>query len=181
MGNRLRQLAELMRERGPGRPVSTAAERALGRGTAILPTWAHEEAAIAPLLEAHKLAPEDPRPLNALATALLRKTAQPQVPEAAKLLQRAHETAPRYVPAALNLAHLFEQDGQHEVAAVYRDAAVERLADASWSDVDGVLLPLSFCELCIGHAGRLAEALRQQDLQPLLDFLRPAPARINAS
>ena len=76
--------------------------------------------------------------------------------------------------------NVFEENGQQEVAAVYRDAAAERLADASWSDIDGVLLPLTFCELGIDHAGRLAEALRQQDLQPLLDFLRPAPAGIDA-
>ncbi len=48
MSKRLLALAELLDQQGPGRPDSTAAERALGRGTALLVTWANEDAAVAP-------------------------------------------------------------------------------------------------------------------------------------
>ncbi|MHC4514163.1 MAG: glycosyltransferase family protein, partial [Planctomycetota bacterium] len=177
MGKRLLVLAELLGEPGPGRPDSTASEQALGRGTALLATWANEGAVLAPLLEAHKLAPEDPRPLNALATALLRKTATPEVARAVSLLQRARVLSSRYVPALLNLAFLFEQDNQHDVAASYREEALQALEnDPDWSNLDGVLLPLGFSEICVGHAAKLADAVRANDPAPLVEYLRPVDA-----
>lgn len=164
MSRQLLALVELLSRPGPGKLESTPAERALGRGTALLATWANEGAAVAPLLRAHNLAPEDPRPLNALATALLRKTEAPQVAQAVTLLQQARALSPRYVPALLNLAFLFDRDNQTDVADAYRKEVHAALEDhPSWSDLDGVLLPLGFSELCIDHAGALAAAVRAGD------------------
>ena len=182
MSKRLLALAELLAQPGPGRPDSTAAERALGRGTALLATWANEDAALAPLLEAHKLAPDDPRPLNALATALLRKTDTPEVERAVALLQQAHTLSRRYVPALLNLAFLFDQDNQPDIAAGYLEAADEALeSQPDWSDLDGVLLPLGFSEPCITHANTLAEAVRADDITRLAEFMRPAATATSRS
>jgi len=173
MSQRLFALAELLTQPGPGRPVATAAERALGRGTALLATWARGGVAVAPLLEAHRLAPEDPRPLNALATALLVKTETPVVASAVKLLQRARALAPRYVPALLNLEFLFDRANQPDVADAYREEALEALESRpGWSGLDGVLLPLGFSEKCIVHANSLAKAVRADDVDPLVAFMR---------
>ncbi|MEE9125533.1 MAG: glycosyltransferase [Planctomycetota bacterium] len=175
MGKRLSALTELLAQPGPGRPVSTAAQRALGRGTALLATWACEDATLAPLMEAHKLAPEDPRPLNALATSLLSKTETPQATQAVRLLQKARALSSRYVPAAINLALLFEQDNQLELAERYRQEAITALeSDPDWPDLDGVLLPLGFSQVCIDHATNLAAAVRAGDTAQLAAFLRPA-------
>ncbi|MBZ0150192.1 MAG: glycosyltransferase, partial [Planctomycetes bacterium] len=49
---RLPQLAALLQQRGPGRPDSTAADRALGRAIAMLPTWADGKVIVAAALAA---------------------------------------------------------------------------------------------------------------------------------
>jgi tetratricopeptide (TPR) repeat protein len=177
MGKRLLALSELLAQPGPGRPSSTPAQRALGRGTALLATWATEDAALAPLLEAHKLAPEDPRPLNALATALLSKTDAPQSTQAVRLLQKARALSSRYVPAALNLALVFEQANELELAETYRQEAITALENnPDWSDLDGVLLPLGFSQVSIDHATNLAAAVRAGNTTQLVQSLRPAEA-----
>jgi hypothetical protein len=184
MSRQILTLGNLLSRPGPGRPDSTPAERALGRGTALLATWANEDAAVAPLLEAHKLAPQDPRPLNALATALLRKTGAPQVAQAVKLLQQARALSRGYVPALFNLAFLFDQDNQQDIADAYREEIHEALDNSpSWSDLDGVLLPLGFSEICIDHASVLATAVRANDPSLLavacLDLVaRPGDRRV---
>jgi hypothetical protein len=115
--------------------------------------------------------------LNALATALLRKTETPQVERAVALLRQAHALSPRYVPASLNLALLFDQDNQPHIAAAYQEAAREALeSQPNWSDLDGVLLPLGFSDLCITHANVLAEAVGADDITRLAEFMRPTAA-----
>ncbi|MEM7199532.1 MAG: glycosyltransferase [Planctomycetota bacterium] len=160
MRHRLDTLEKLLQRPGPGRPASTPAERALGRGTAMLSTWARGAPALGGLLEAARLAPDDPRPLNALALARLYCSDDDSANSALELLQRARALAPAYLPAIQNLVQVLETAGHAELAQRLRDDLEQRHADVrDWRDVDGPVFPLGFSESAIQCAAALRTAV----------------------
>lgn len=168
MGRRIPALLHLLAEPGPGRPPASPFDLALGRGTAMLGTWSAGATAHPDLLMANRLAPEDPRPLNALALSVLRTDLPDRVQQAAKLFARAAELAPSYLPAVTNLAHLFERAERPAEQQRCRQELQRRLANISdWRDVDGPLLPLGCSERSILLAQTMVAAIRSGKPQAL--------------
>ncbi len=160
MSRRIDALLALISAPGPGRPAADPFTLALGRGTAMLSSWAPKAAAIPDLLRAHKLALDDPRPLNALALAILHSNMDDRMQRAAKLFARATEIAPDYLPAIANLAQLYERARRPAEQTKCRRDLESRLSRvSSWRDVEGPLLPLGYSERNIKLAGRLSQAL----------------------
>jgi len=163
--NRLVAMRDALQAAGPGRPPSTAADRALGRGTALLMTWSPGNAALRELVTAVKLAPDDPRPLNASALAMLRRGGSQCLEQAIETLQTAHTMAPHYLPAYWNLA----------VLAGHPRPPLEALA-ASAADpgqLDGPILPLGYSR----EAVEWSQQLRRCILDPPPSRARsPAPS-----
>jgi hypothetical protein len=182
MGRRLQTLVELLGSRGPTPAPSTRLDRSLGRGVAMMATWARGEACVRELIHACDLAPDDPRPLNALALALVQADPGQFTARIFELLDRSCAAAQRYVPAAFNRAFLLAACG-HAAAASARDEALRRLADSPrWQDLDGLFLPIGFCARAVAHAAALGEAVRQLDptrlvtaLEHSLAIASPAP------
>ena len=167
MGRRLQALAELMQTRGTRRPASTAFERALGRGTAMLTTWAPGQGTVACLREACRLAAGDPRPFNALAFALVRADGNRHLGLILQILQQACAMSDSYVPAALNLAYLLQASSQLDQAARAWSLAEQRLAGRpAWQDLDGPTLPVGFGDGNVYLSLALGTAIRarQPDL-----------------
>jgi hypothetical protein len=106
MAQRLEALRQVLAAPGPGRPRADAHALHLGRGNALAMTWADPAAAFPEFLAAHRARPDDPRPLNGLALAMLRRGAAQFLPDAARLLQQAVNLNRHYVPAIANLAWL---------------------------------------------------------------------------
>jgi hypothetical protein len=174
MAKRLPVLLDLMEKPGPGRPPSTPFDRLLGRGIAMLGTWAQGSAILRPLIEAADLRPDDPRPLNALALALLRSTADQHSRQVVDLFEKACAISPTYVPAALNLLTLLEASDRGDLARPVRDSLVERLSQApDFADLDGPVLPLGFSERAVAVAGALVEALREGNPPTALEAWAP--------
>lgn len=173
LGNRLGPLAESLLPRGPSRPVSSAAERALGRAVAMLPTWADGQAVTAAALAAHELAPDDPRPLNLLGLATLRWRGRDGAEAAFSLWQRAVNAAPQYVPAAANLATLAASTPDTALQARARAEFERRLTGCGWSDLDGPTLPLGFGKTAIDRSLALQAAVRAADPAQLAQALAP--------
>ena len=168
MGRRMPALIDRIAKPGPGRPAATSFDLALGRGTAMLSSWASGSAAYRDLLTASKLAPKDPRPLNALAFAVLGTDLSDRVPKAAKLFARATELAPNYLPAVTNLAHLFERAQRPaEHKRCLRDLERRLSSITDWRDVDGPLLPLGYSQRSIRLSQVMASAIRSGAPQEL--------------
>ncbi|MEZ6035918.1 MAG: glycosyltransferase [Planctomycetota bacterium] len=159
LGNRLRQLAPLAGLR-PQRPQSSAADRVLGRTTAMLTTWADGDVIAAAALAAYDLAPDDPRTLNLLGMATLRWRGAEGGEAAWRLWQRAMQCAPGYAPAAVNLASIAAATGDANLLRAVKTERDRRLASATWSDIDGPTLPLGFDACAIDRSLALQSAVR---------------------
>lgn len=173
LGNRLGQLVSVLTDRSPGRPPSSAAERALGRATAMLTTWATGEACTTAALAAHQLAPDDPRTLNLLALAMLRWHGGNGANTAFQLWQRATAVAPHYVPAAASLHVLAGSTGDGGLQARVRADLERRLATAAWADLDGPILPLGYGAIAIDRSLALQAAVRGGSTKLLAQALQP--------
>lgn len=162
MRRKLADLERMLTRPGPGRPGGDAFARALGRGVAMLTTWAHGPGVLRPLVEAVRRSPGDPRGWNALALALLREGGASSAAAAAEHLQRACACDPRYVPAASNLAFLLAAAGRHDDARRVEAELERRLAAASTlEDLDGPLLPLGYSERAVRAAEEMARSVRE--------------------
>ncbi len=174
MGDRLRAMLDFLRARGPGRPESTPFDRALGRGTAMLATWARGTGNVRCLLEACRLAPNDPRPWNALGVAMLRADPERHLRQAYDAFVRAAALSPSYAPAALNAALLLQSSDRPDLRDRHLTEAARRLtANATFADLDGPLLPSVFSERAIDASHALARAVRAGSPRPLADALLP--------
>ncbi len=163
MSQRLAELERVLGAPGPGRPTSTPFDRALGRGIATLSTWAHPSAALRCLIEAQKLAPEDPRPVHGLAFALLRQGSE-NAQRAADLLRQACSLSPTYLPAARNLGFLLERAGRSaEARALQAEVERRRAGVHAWADIDGPALPGGWSESGIALSARLRQAVLADD------------------
>jgi hypothetical protein len=164
MSKRLDELERVLAPRGPGRPAATPFELALGRGVAMLTTWAPPDAAAQCLRVAARLAPDDPRAPNALALALLRSSPHAHAAQALALLQRACALAPRFVPSVINLGCLLEAAGRPDAARACTEELQKRLAAGpDFGDLDGPVLPLGFSERALAIARDLREAVLAGD------------------
>lgn len=152
--NRLDAMRHALQTTGPGRPPSTAADRALGRGTALLTTWSSGNAALRELVAASKLAPDDPRPLNAMALAMLRRGGAQCLDQAIGVLQVARTLAPDFLPARWNLALLTGQP-RPPIEAMAASAIDPR-------QLDGPVLPLIYSREAIDWAQRLGQCIRRR-------------------
>ena len=165
MSRRLAEVEASMAERGPGRPASTAFERALGRATAMLATWARPETIVRCFFEAADLAPSDPRPFNGLGISLLRSSEPSNLNRAAQLFARACSLSPTYVPAAVNLGWLMQAGGRHaESKACQRELENRLAALARWEDLDGPVLPTGFSERSLAVAQGMRDAVLAGDV-----------------
>lgn len=159
---RLPQLAALLQQRGPGRPDSTAADRALGRAIAMLPTWADGKVIVAAALAAHELARDDVRTLNLLGLATLRWRGGDGGDAAWKLWHRAATADRHYVPAAVNLAAIAAASGDQRLQqATAAELARRAGAAATWRALDGPTLPLGYAATAIDRSLALQAAVRQ--------------------
>ena len=166
MGRRLEALRDTLEAQGPSRTPSTPGERALGRGVAMLGTWAHGEPTIRALLEACRLMPDDPRPTHTLALAWLQADPVGHLERALELLRRAAAQDPDYLPARFNFAHLLRLV-DHPSAARLTHEVVERLQDRpSWPQLDGLFLPLGFSAIAVDRTTALAAAIRAGTPEP---------------
>ncbi len=172
-GNRITQLATLLAEPGPGRPASSPADRALGRATALVRTWADGSTIAAAALTAHELAPDDPRTLNLLALATLRWRGDAGLDASFQLWLRAATIAPGYVPAAANLHVLAGATTDRGLQSRIRNELERRLATPTWADVDGPVLPLGFSATAIDRSLALQTAVRAGSPAALATALRP--------
>lgn len=109
MAARLLALRQVLAPRGPGRPVSDAFARHLGRAHALSTTWADRAAMFGDLLAAHEAEPGDPRPLHGLAVALLQRDTTRNASDCLRLLQSAAQADRHFVPALANLHWLIER------------------------------------------------------------------------
>ncbi|MEO6594861.1 MAG: glycosyltransferase [Planctomycetota bacterium] len=158
-GNRLQQLQELLSRPGPGRPASTAADRVLGRATAMLATWANGQTIATAALAAHDLAPDDPRTLNLLGLATLRWRGAAGGDAAWRLWQRAAAAAPGYLPAATNLATIAAATGDCGLQRAARTELERRGNARAWADIDGPTLPFGFTEVTVERSLALQAAV----------------------
>ena len=176
LAQRLDELERELGRPGPGRPSSSAFARTLGRGVAMIGTWAPPAAPVRCLLEAVRLEPGDPRALNALALAMLRDGGK-EAARAAELLRRACEVSPTHVPSAHNLASLLHAGGCEEDARRCFAMVEARLgAVQSWQDLDGPVLPLGYSQRAVAVASSLGRAVCEGDLQGHLAAWEPAHA-----
>jgi len=162
LGNRLHELAALTSQTRP-RPVSSEADRVLGRAIAMLPTWADGPTIAAAALAAHELAPDDPRTLNMLGLATLRWRGAAGGDAAWGLWQRALAVAPDYAPAAVNLAAIATTTDDVSLQSATRSERDRRLTDVSWADVDGPMLPLGFDVCAVDRSLALQQAVRSDE------------------
>lgn len=174
MGKRLDALERMLATAPRGRAPSTAFDRALGRGLALLSTWAPRDAAMACFAEASDLAREDPRPLNGMALAMLHSGSPADLARAAALLGRACSVAPGYVPSALNLGWLMEAGGRHAESMACKREVENRLANVSdWTDLDGPVMPGGFSPRGLAVAGGLRESVLAGDVRAALAAWSP--------
>ena len=170
MSRRLPELLRLVDTAGPGRPHADPFEILLGRGTALLSTWASGADALRPLTEAAVLRPCDPRPLNALALAVLHSVGARNGPQAFDLLRKACAVSPSYVPAALNLVTLLESAGRSDLVAPFRDSLEARLAAGPASmDLEGPVLPLGYSRRGVAVSEALHQAVLDRSPPRCLD------------
>lgn len=168
LGRKLAALPSLLAGLRRERPQATPAECALGRGTALLATWAPGPVTTRALVEAADLAPEDPRALNALALAWLKTAGLGEAQRAADLLARACTVSPSYLPAVRNLVVLCAANGRPDLANGWRSELEERSAEAGdWRDFDGPVLPLGFTREGIALSHALAQAIARDDRELL--------------
>jgi hypothetical protein len=166
--DRLGALQQVLAPSGPGRPRATDFDVHLGRGVALLPTWAGADRALAELTSAHRACPGDPRPPTALALALLKLDPSAHAARALQLLAGAAARAPRYLPALRALAWL------HEVLALptarwWREQLAQTAAATlEFGDVDGLPLPLGYGACAVDIAQALAGSVRQGTVQRAL-------------
>lgn len=171
MGNRLLAMQQVLAPRGPGRPRADAFACALGRGIALLGTWANPLAAAAELDRAHRLRPDDPRPSTALAFALLRSDPAAHAATALALLERSCAAAPRYVPALAALAWLHARVDSPAAPHWADRLAAATAGELAFADVDGLPLPLGYGARNVDLAGALAQSVREGQVN---DALRAA-------
>lgn len=160
LGNRLRQVGDLLAARTAPRPASTEAERVLARSTAMLTTWADGRTIAAAALAAHELAPNDPRTLNLLGVASLRWRGAVAGDAAWRMWQRALAADPGYVPALANLAAVAAATNDRTLQRQVSEALTTRAATRQWSALDGPVLPLAFTDVAIARSLALQAAVR---------------------
>ncbi|MCR9244896.1 MAG: glycosyltransferase [bacterium] len=163
LGNRIGEVGQLLASQTPTRPQSTEADRVLGRAVAMLLTWAPGENIAAAALAANQLAPDDPRTLNLLALATLRWRGSDGGGTAWKLLHRALEISPSYVPAATNLAALASATQDHHLLGRVQCEVDRRIEGPDWRDLDGPTLPFGYAERAIDRSLALQSAVREGD------------------
>jgi hypothetical protein len=160
LGNRLHELSTL----ATGvlrRPESSAIDRAHGRTTAMLGTWAAGDAIVKAAMAAHQLAPDDPRSLNLLALATLRWRGNEGAQTAFDLLQRAHAMATDYLPAIVNMTAIARASGNQELIRSIEAERDARMASApDWLGIDGPTLPFGFSACAIDRSLALQQAVR---------------------
>jgi len=161
--NRVTQLAEMLSRRGPGRPASTAADRTLGRGVAMLTSWAGSDAVAMAALAAQRAAPDDPKALNLLALATLRLRGSAGGDTAWRLWQRAAAASPSYLPAVTNLAALAAASADDHLRSGMHNELERRRANPDWSDLDGPTLPLGYAAAAVERSLALQAAVRTGD------------------
>lgn len=176
LGNRLGEVAALVRGARARRPASTEAERVLARAIAMLPTWADGMTIAAAALAAHHLAPDDPRTLNLLGLASLRWRGKEAGEAAWNLWQRAAAMAPDYVPAAANLATIAAATGDARLHERTLHDLGRRLQKPAWSDLDGPTLPLGFADVAIDRSLALQAAVRAGEPATFARALAPRQA-----
>lgn len=174
MGQQLQELFRLLETPGPGRPAATRLDRCLGRGIALLSTWARGPGVSRPLVEALHLDPNDPRPLNGLALGALLTRGAEAAPAAMLFLRRALALDSSYVPAAANLLWMLERSDRPELVDRTRRELQRRLdASPSWRALEGPVLPLGFSAAPVRHSAVLQEAVRHGDRAILGRSLAP--------
>jgi hypothetical protein len=162
LGNRIGQLAALLPAGGRARPTSSAADRSLGRATALLSTWADGQTVAAAALAAHRLAPDDPRTLNLLGLATLRWRGGDGGDAAWRLWQRAVTIDRDYLPAASNLRAIARASGDAALVRATDDDLARRRSNApTWAAVDGPTLPLGYASEAIDRSLALQTAVRE--------------------
>ncbi len=157
IGQRLAALQQVLAATGPGRPRADAHAVHLGRANAMAMTWADPAAQFADYLAAHRANPTDPRPLQGLAQAMLRRDKRSFLGDALRLLHLASEVEPDFVPATANLAWVLAASKAGDPAPWLEqlDDRLER--STSLGDFDG----LAFDPIAnMGLAGALVEAVR---------------------
>lgn len=160
LGNRLPQLCAALQRLPRQRPASSPFERALGRATAMLPTWASGAAVAAAARDALRLAPDDPRARNLMALALLRwQPAQSGAP-AWQLWQDALCRCPEYLPAAANLHALAQRAGDARLLRAAETALARCLPASTWAAIDGPTLPLGYAAAAVDRSLALQDAIR---------------------
>jgi hypothetical protein len=163
LGNRMPALLELLARRGPGRRRD-AGRAALGRAEAMLTTWAGGPSLAAAAMAAFRLQPDEPRALNALALATLRWRGGEGAPTALRLLERAANADPRWVPAIANLAELLAASDRADLQRRALAIAAERLAHARDArDLAGPMLPFGFSARAVDWSLALQHAARTGD------------------
>ena len=160
LGNRLHELQALAGN-GLRRPDSSAIDRAHGRATAMLSTWASGEAIAKAAMAACRIAPDDPRSLNLLALATLRWRGSDGGQTAFELLQRAAAAAPDYLPAIVNLTAIARATDNAPLTRAVEAERDRRLANApSWFGIDGPTLPFGFDDCAVARSHALQQAVR---------------------
>ena len=162
-GRRLTQLADLLSHRGPGRPASTTGDCALGRGVAMLTTWAAGDAIATAALQAQRTMPDDPKALNLLALATLRLQGSAGGETAWRLWQRAATISRSYLPAVTNLAALAAASTDARTRSALRNELEQRRAAPDWSDLDGPTLPFGYGATAVDRSLALQAAVRAGD------------------
>lgn len=176
LGNRLQQLQTLTTG-GIRRPESSAADRLIGRATAMLPTWTKGEVLTQAAVAAHKEAPDDPATLNLLGLAMLRWRGPAGGQDAFNLLRNASQVSDTYLPAVVNMAAIAAATNDPHLQRLVRDECVRRSDNlTNWSNLDGPTLPLGFEAATIDRSLALQHALRTNTPQHLATTLVEAPA-----
>ncbi|MFK7739021.1 MAG: glycosyltransferase [Planctomycetota bacterium] len=172
LGNRLHELSRFAK--GPlRRPDAEPVDLLLGRGMAMLPTWADGHAALRAAKRAHDAAPDDPRTLNLLGMAVLRARGADGAESAFALWRRAAEASQNYVPAAVNLATLARHMGHGKLIEATDRERARRLAVApEWPALDGPMLPFGFDATAIDRSLALQRAVRSSSPHSFADQLR---------
>jgi len=160
LGNRLHELSDIARG-GIRRPTSTAADRSLGRATAMLPTWASGEALTQAAMAAHKEAPDDPATLNLLGLATLRWRGNEGGQDAFNLMRTASQTSDGYIPAVVNMAAIAAATDNQQLHQLVKAECDRRIASIKeWSSLDGPTLPFGFDATAVDRSMALQDAIR---------------------
>ncbi len=159
MGNRLAALRQILDAPGPGRPSAEPLAVHLGRGLALLQTWANPASALADLVAAQQLAPDDPRPGAAMAMALLELDPAAHAVRALLLLERCCAQAPHFLPSLHALAWLHEQMRSNQADHWRERLCAATHAALDFADVDGLAMPLGYSARSIDLAAALAESV----------------------